>query len=81
MLICSCLQVKIEWGQKIAKHKKFPIYRDLRARITLRKRLGGEPTEQQISEESALIATKNYLNSLSDADVVTAFERGDEVRS
>ncbi|KAF8890309.1 hypothetical protein CPB84DRAFT_1785050 [Gymnopilus junonius] len=70
--------VKNAWGQKIATHKKYPVYRDLRARITLRKRLQTEPTEQQIAEESTLIATKNYLNSLSDADVVEAFERGDE---
>ena len=69
----------MEWGKKIAKHKKYPAYRALRARIALRRWLGKEPTEEQTEEEANRIRTKNYSSSLSASDVVEAFERGDEV--
>ncbi|KAF8957583.1 hypothetical protein BDZ97DRAFT_1845697 [Flammula alnicola] len=71
-------KVKITWGEKVANHKRYPIYRELRARITLRKQLGSEPTEEQVQTEAELIKKKEYKGSLDIQDVVAAFERGEE---
>jgi len=76
--------VKQVWGEKIAKHKKYRVYRSLRARMTLRKKFSlqntdREPTIEEIGEEAALIKSSAYVSSLTQQDVVEAFERGDEV--
>lgn len=47
--------------------------------MTLRKRLGQEPTEDQISAEAAAIRKKDYKSELTSVDVIQAFERGEEV--
>ena len=74
------LQVKKTWGDKIARHKKYPVYRSLRARITLRKTVGREPTDEEVADEAGLIRSKDYTSSLTCKDVIRAFERGEEVR-
>jgi hypothetical protein len=76
----NALQVKQAWGEKIAKHKKHPVYRNLRARITIRKATGRDPTDEEIADEAARIKSKDYTSSLTSKDVIKAFERGEEVR-
>jgi hypothetical protein len=73
-------QLKKTWGEKIEKHKKFPVYRNLRARITIRKAVGREPTDDEVADEAARIKSKDYTSSLTCKDVIKAFERGEEVR-
>ncbi|KAH9485875.1 hypothetical protein JR316_0002790 [Psilocybe cubensis] len=70
--------VKQTWGIKIAKHKRYSVYRDMRARMTLRLRYNNEPTEREIIEESELINGRKYASPLTSDDVIDAFERGDE---
>ena len=73
------MQVKTAWGKKIATHKKYPIYRALRARMTLRKQLKREPTKEEVDAEAKDIAGKGYTSDLTAADVMEAFGRGEEV--
>ncbi|KDR69744.1 hypothetical protein GALMADRAFT_907545 [Galerina marginata CBS 339.88] len=70
--------VKLTWGKKVAKSKRYPIYRELRARITLRKKFRTEPTKAEFEAEALLIKAKDYTSSITDIDVVEAFERGEE---
>jgi len=79
--LLDALQVKKAWGEKIKKHKKFPVYRNLRARITLRQIVGREPTDDEVADEAARIKSKDYTSSLTCKDVIKAFERGEEVRA
>jgi hypothetical protein len=78
--LMNTLQVKKIWGEKIAKHKRHLVYRNLRARITIRKATGKDPTDEEIADEMARIKSKNYTGSLTWKDVIKAFERGEEVR-
>lgn len=76
-------QTKAAWGEKIstARIKNGP-YTALRARMTVRKMLGHEPTEDQVKEEAHQIRKRekhNSSNGLTSADVIAAFERGEEV--
>lgn len=78
--LTNVLQVKKTWGEKIAKHKRHLVYRNLRARITIRKATGRDPTDAEIADEAARIRSKDYTSSVTWKDVVKAFERGEEVR-
>jgi len=78
--LTNALQVKKVWGKKIAKHKRHLVYRNLRARITIRKANGRDPTDEETADEAARIKSKGYTSSLTWKDVVKAFERGEEVR-
>jgi len=78
--LTNALQVKKIWGEKIVKHKRHLVYQNLRARITIRKATGRDPTNEEIANEAARIKSKDYTSSLTWKDVVKAFERGEEVR-
>jgi len=71
--------VKLAWGKKVATAQQHDQYRELRARMTLRKELGCEPDEEEIKAESLAISVKGYKGSLSVEDVIKGFERGEEV--
>ncbi|KAF8161642.1 hypothetical protein B0H34DRAFT_796394 [Crassisporium funariophilum] len=76
--ISEQLLVKNAWGDKIARHKKYPVYVGLRARITLRLRGIQKPTDEEVKKEIVLIRKKTYHSELTSGDVIKAFERGDE---
>jgi len=47
--------------------------------MTLRKRFGQEPTEDQTAAEAEAIRKRGYQSELTSVDVIQAFERGEEV--
>ncbi|KIJ94822.1 hypothetical protein K443DRAFT_109770 [Laccaria amethystina LaAM-08-1] len=68
--------VREKWGKKIAEHKKYPEYVEMRARITFRKRNGGkEPDQKALESEIKKIKESKYLSV---QDVIDAFDRGEE---
>lgn len=74
-------KVREKWGKKVAEHKKYPEYLEMRARITFRKRNGGkEPDEKALESEIKKIKGNNYAKNLSAQDVIDAFDLGEEVR-
>ncbi|KAJ3515021.1 hypothetical protein NLJ89_g2013 [Agrocybe chaxingu] len=74
----QALNVKLSWGDSVLKRRRHLVYRQLRARIALRKRLGDEPTKDQIQKETELNREKAYKDGLTRDDVLGAFERGEE---
>ncbi|CAA7263060.1 unnamed protein product [Cyclocybe aegerita] len=74
----QALNVKLNWGDSVLKRRRHLVYRQLRARIALRKRLGDEPTQDQIQQETKLNKDKAYKDGLTRDDVLGAFERGEE---
>lgn len=68
-------QVKVKWAGRILKETKF---HPMRARIALRK--GNRAlTEQAVEDEVKRIKSKTSM-ALSEEDVISAFDRGDEAR-